>query len=39
MRPHRFMTAYGIHVGGYVGGVLGTLLAVLRIRHLRRLHI
>jgi MFS family permease len=35
-RPYRFMTVYGIHLGGYLGGLLGTLLAVLRIRQCRR---
>ena len=31
-RPYRFMAVYGIHLGGYAGGALGTLLAVLSIR-------
>jgi hypothetical protein len=37
MRPRHFMTAYGIHLGGYIGGLIGMLAAVWRIR-LRRRH-
>jgi hypothetical protein len=36
MRPRRFMTAYGIHLGGYVGGAIATLLAAGRLRSQRR---
>jgi len=36
MRPRRFMTAYGIHLGGYVGGLIGTIVAIVRIRRERR---
>jgi hypothetical protein len=36
-RPYRFMTVYGIHLGGYLGGITGTVLAVLRIRRQRKL--
>jgi hypothetical protein len=27
-RPRRFMAVYGIHLGGYLGGLLGTLWAI-----------
>jgi glucan phosphoethanolaminetransferase (alkaline phosphatase superfamily) len=36
MRPRRFMTAYGIHLGSYIGGLLGMLAAAWRIRLQRR---
>jgi len=39
MRPRRFMTVYGIHLGGYIGGLLGMLAAVWRIRLRRRLSV
>jgi hypothetical protein len=35
-RPHRFMTVYGIHLGGYVGGALAAIYAVSSIHHQRR---
>lgn len=35
-RPHRFMTVYGIHLGGYIGGLAGTILAVFSIRNERK---
>ena len=35
-RPLRFMAVYGIHLGGYLGGALGTILAILSIRKRRR---
>jgi hypothetical protein len=35
-RPHRFMAVYGEHLGGYVGGLLGTTIAVIRIIRERR---
>jgi MFS family permease len=35
-RPRRFMAVYGIHLGGYVGGVIGTAVAVLRVARSRR---
>jgi len=35
-RPYRFMAVYGIHLGGYVGGLAGTGLAVISILHARR---
>ncbi|MGA2583624.1 MAG: hypothetical protein ABSG31_10140 [Tepidisphaeraceae bacterium] len=35
-RPHRFMTVYGIHLGGYVGGGIGALVIFARIRRLRQ---
>src|ERR1700722_12050515 len=30
-RPRRFMGAWGVHLGGYIGGLLGTAIAVMRI--------
>jgi hypothetical protein len=36
LRPHRFMTVYGIHLGGYVGGAFGALSAFVRVRMLRQ---
>jgi hypothetical protein len=35
-RPKRFMAVYGEHLGGYVGGLLGTVVAVARIVRERR---
>ena len=35
-RPKRFMSVYGEHLGGYVGGLLGTTIAVVRIVRERR---
>jgi hypothetical protein len=35
-RPHRFMTVYGIHLGGYLGGALAAIYAVSSIHHQRR---
>lgn len=35
-RPRRFMAVYGVHLGGYVGGILGTTLAVARVLRERR---
>ena len=35
-RPRRFMTAYGIHLGGYVGGVLAVITALMLVRRRRR---
>lgn len=35
-RPRRFMGVYGIHLGGYIGGAIGTVVAVLSIRRARR---
>ncbi len=34
-RPRRFMTTYGIHLGGYLGGVIGVAYSVLGIREER----
>jgi len=34
-RPRRFMCVYGIHLGGYVGGMLGAAWAVISIRRRR----
>jgi hypothetical protein len=31
-RPARYMAVYGIHLGGYLGGIVGTFLAVIWIR-------
>jgi hypothetical protein len=30
------MTVYGIHLGGYLGGAIATIFAVIRIRRKRR---
>jgi hypothetical protein len=35
-RPHRFMLVYGIHLGGYLGGLIGTIRAVVTILSERR---
>jgi hypothetical protein len=35
-RPRRFMAVYGVHLGGYVGGALGTILAVVLVSRARR---
>jgi hypothetical protein len=35
-RPYRFMAVYGIHLGGYVGGAIGTVIAVISVRRARR---
>ena len=35
-RPRRFMAVYGMHTGAYVGGVLGTVIAVVRGTRARR---
>jgi membrane associated rhomboid family serine protease len=37
MRPERFMIAYGVHLGGYIGGFFAMILAVWRVRRRRRL--
>jgi hypothetical protein len=34
-RPRRFMCAWGVHLGGYAGGALGTVIAALRVFRLR----
>lgn len=34
-RPRRFMCVYGIHLGGYIGGLLGTILVVALIQRRR----
>jgi hypothetical protein len=36
MRPFRFMAVFGIHLGGYVGGAVGTVWAVVLIRTARK---
>ncbi|CAN5575003.1 hypothetical protein BH09PLA1_BH09PLA1_03130 [soil metagenome] len=36
-RPRRFMTAWGVHLGGYVGGVIGGAWCVWRTCRLRKL--
>jgi hypothetical protein len=39
-RPGRFMCTWGIHLGGYLGGFVGTAIAAIRvIRERLRLHI
>ena len=35
-RPERFIAVFGIHLGAYAGGVIGTIVAVIRIRLARR---
>ncbi|MDP9173296.1 MAG: hypothetical protein M3O30_05460 [Planctomycetota bacterium] len=35
-RPRHFLAVYGIHLGGYVGGVLGMVYAVVSIRRRRQ---
>jgi hypothetical protein len=35
-RPARFMAVYGVHLGGYLGAVIGLGLAVVRIRWRRK---
>jgi hypothetical protein len=35
-RPRRFMAVYGIHLGGYIGGAVGTLVMVASILRARR---
>ena len=35
-RPRRFMAVYGIHLGGYLGGLLSLLITVPLILHKRR---
>jgi|HubBroStandDraft_5_1064220.scaffolds.fasta_scaffold200742_2 hypothetical protein len=35
-RPARFMTVFGIHLGGYLGGLLGIAYNVVRITKLRK---
>ena len=35
-RPPRFLTVYGMNLGGYAGGALGTAAAVIWIRRVRR---
>jgi hypothetical protein len=37
MRPGRFLVVYGIHLGAYVGGTVGTTAALLRIARARRI--
>jgi hypothetical protein len=36
MRPYRFMTAYGVHLGGYIGGFIGAAWAIVKVRRRRR---
>ena len=35
-RPAHFQCAYGVHLGGYVGGIAGTALAIRGVRRRRR---
>lgn len=37
-RPKRFMAVYGIHLGGYVGALLGLITAVVLVIRRRRRH-
>jgi hypothetical protein len=34
-RPSHFMTAWGVHLGGYLGGIIGGVIAACRIRAAR----
>lgn len=34
-RPRRFQCVYGMNLGGYAGGAIGTVIAVIRIRRRR----
>lgn len=36
-RPNRFMSAWGVHLGDYIGGILGTIVAALFVFLRRRL--
>ena len=36
LRPYRFMATWGAHLGGYVGGAVGTILAVAVVLRARR---
>jgi hypothetical protein len=36
LRPYRFMTAFGVHLGAYIGGGIGTIRAVFLVRRARR---
>ena len=35
-RPYRFMCVYGIHLGGYIGGLLAMVVAIVHIVRQRR---
>jgi hypothetical protein len=35
-RPYRFMAVYGAHLGGYIGGLLGTIVVCVLLRRERR---
>ena len=35
-RPHRFLMVYGIHLGGYVGGIISLIVTFITIRLERR---
>ena len=37
-RPPRFLAVYGINLGGYVGGAVGAVIAIARIRRRRKLN-
>jgi hypothetical protein len=36
-RPRRFLCTWGIHLGGYIGGLVGTIIATGLVIHRRRL--
>jgi hypothetical protein len=36
MRPDRFIAVFGVHLGGYAGGLVGLMIAILAIRRRRR---
>jgi hypothetical protein len=35
-RPARFFAVYGMNLGGYVGGAIGTIVSIVWVRRLRR---
>jgi hypothetical protein len=35
-RPYRFMCTWGVHLGGYVGGAIGTIIAAGLLMHQRK---
>jgi hypothetical protein len=37
MRPRYFLAVYGIHLGAYIGGAIGTGIALLKIARTRRI--
>jgi hypothetical protein len=35
-RPYRFMSTWGVHLGGYIGGLIGTIIAAGLVIHQRK---